>query len=146
MTLNANLFVLFALLLMILVGVVAAGAPQEPASRADHLPVRAALLGPALGPAGAAHFGALARYARPGLSRHPGNGRNRKAPFGALSFLQSVRTQSAALLSHSTLYWAPAPWASLAQRGLRKASICSSSIQGGLTISMPEPFMPQSAV
>lgn len=57
-----------------------------------------------------------------------------------------ARRYASTLLSHSTRYWAPAPWASLVHRGMRKASICSSSIQGGLTITMPEPFMPQSGV
>ena len=41
------------------------------------------------------------------------------------------------LFSHSTLYWAPAPWASSAQGFQEGLSICSSSIQGGLTMSMP---------
>ena len=67
MTINSNLFVLFMLLLMIVVGVVAWRLARRKSRRACHLPVRAALPGAALCPAGAAHSGALAGYARQGL-------------------------------------------------------------------------------
>ena len=141
MTINANIYVLFILLLMIVVGVLA----WRLAWRKSRHPVlvtvpRCALLclAPPFAPAGAAHSGAVAGHARrSGCQANPSPlGRsNRKAPCGALSCLQRMNSQASGLVQplHPVL-GAGALGPAQAQGA---SGLSARPASRGLTMSMP---------